>query len=326
MLCLAATCLLCQALGVHFYTLPGQQMCFHQHIAAEVAVAVKYTKITQLMMKGASDVDMELQYAQATREAKRRESQRSRSSAHSQERNSLVEKPFSPKLGGEYDICTMCLEEVGRRWKAQLSSKAKTKWSLTVDALDEAELGDLPFGPEDAATGGDFKTTASKMKSLIGRVTGMVSENEYERDQEEIFRNASETVNGRVMWAAILQIIIYAAIAAYQVWSSRWSSRGYDDYGKKHYHDTQSSASYSSTSGGSSVSSDHPPAKSKDDDIVHFEWKRGDRLGEQGRYICMKHLGDGTFGRVIGCADTYYNNQMVAVKVIRDVQRYKESS
>ncbi|KAF4748346.1 Transmembrane emp24 domain-containing protein 9 [Perkinsus olseni] len=128
---------------------------------------------------------------------------------------------FSPKLGGEYDICTMCLEEVGRRWKAQLSSKAKTKWSLTVDALDEAELGDLPFGPEDVATGGDFKTTASKMKSLIGRVTGMVSENEYERDQEEIFRDASETVNGRVMWAAILQIIIYAAIAAYQVRSLR---------------------------------------------------------------------------------------------------------
>ncbi|KAF4649066.1 hypothetical protein FOZ61_001764 [Perkinsus olseni] len=68
LLYLPAACLLCQTLGVHFYTLPGQQMCFHQHMAAEVALAVKYTKITQLMMKGASDVDMELQYAQATRE------------------------------------------------------------------------------------------------------------------------------------------------------------------------------------------------------------------------------------------------------------------
>ncbi|EER07566.1 serine-threonine protein kinase, putative [Perkinsus marinus ATCC 50983] len=111
--------------------------------------------------------------------------------------------------------------------------------------------------------------------------------------------------------------------------STRWSSRGYDDYGKKskHYYDTQSSTtSYSSETAGSSVSSDHPPAKGKDDDIVHFEWKKGDRLGDSGRYICMKHLGDGTFGRVIGCADTLYDNQMVAVKVIRDVQRYKESA
>lgn len=68
-----------------------------------------------------------------------------------------------------------------------------------------------------------------------------------------------------------------------------------------------------------------PKKKSGRDEIQHFEWNRGDYLGDAKRYQMHKVLGDGTFGRVIECQDTT-SRQMVAVKVVRDVQRYTEAA
>ncbi|CAE8648895.1 unnamed protein product [Polarella glacialis] len=55
----------------------------------------------------------------------------------------------------------------------------------------------------------------------------------------------------------------------------------------------------------------------------HFQWTRGLTLGPHGRYLVRKHLGDGTFGRVLGCMDTV-SKSTVAVKVVRGVKRYQE--
>ncbi|EER02884.1 hypothetical protein Pmar_PMAR026043 [Perkinsus marinus ATCC 50983] len=70
---------------------------------------------------------------------------------------------------------------------------SRTKWSLTLDVLDEADLENaMPFGAVDAATGEGLRTTASKVKGLIGKVSGIVSENEYEGDQEEVSANCAD--------------------------------------------------------------------------------------------------------------------------------------
>ncbi|XP_026191745.1 serine/threonine-protein kinase AFC1 [Cyclospora cayetanensis] len=55
------------------------------------------------------------------------------------------------------------------------------------------------------------------------------------------------------------------------------------------------------------------------DEITHFSWQPGMWLSD--RYRVLAKLGDGTFGRVLRCADVRLQTQ-VAIKVVRDVSRY----
>ncbi|CAK9086084.1 unnamed protein product [Durusdinium trenchii] len=88
---------------------------------------------------------------------------------------------------------------------------------------------------------------------------------------------------------------------------------------------------YSSSSGSASSSGSGAKKKSADsdkDEIVHFSWSKGQKMGdkkEYSRYQVQKLLGDGTFGRVLLCHDSK-QDQEVAVKVIRDVRRYAENA
>lgn len=59
------------------------------------------------------------------------------------------------------------------------------------------------------------------------------------------------------------------------------------------------------------------------DKIVHFDWTEGMLLNN--KYKVMKLLGDGTFGRVLQVADVK-TKAILAVKVVRDVQRYTEAA
>jgi dual-specificity kinase len=89
------------------------------------------------------------------------------------------------------------------------------------------------------------------------------------------------------------------------------------------------SSTYSSASDrrkdSSSESESSVSSGTGDDPIIHFEWKRGMKLGDEGRYTVAAQLGDGTFGRVLECYDRRLR-QVVAVKVIRDVDRYKDNA
>merc|ERR1712070_1383 len=66
-----------------------------------------------------------------------------------------------------------------------------------------------------------------------------------------------------------------------------------------------------------------PGTKTNDDEIIHFDWKRGMVLNK--RYGLESLLGDGTFGRVLQAEDLRQGRK-VAVKVIRDVPRYLENA
>lgn len=58
-------------------------------------------------------------------------------------------------------------------------------------------------------------------------------------------------------------------------------------------------------------------------DAPHFAWEKGLPLGPEGRYAVRRLLGDGTFGRVLSCADRA-TGDTVAVKVVKGVERYCE--
>eukprot|EP00439_Symbiodinium_sp_Y106_P051207 s1844_g6.t2 len=60
-----------------------------------------------------------------------------------------------------------------------------------------------------------------------------------------------------------------------------------------------------------------------DDDIVHFTWQQGQVLDS--RYRVEDLLGDGAFGRVLRATDLKDDSD-VSLKVIRDVERYRENA
>lgn len=58
-------------------------------------------------------------------------------------------------------------------------------------------------------------------------------------------------------------------------------------------------------------------------DTPHFQWTRGMKLGDTGRYVVKKKVGEGSFGRVLACV-VESKKLAVAVKVVKGVPRYKE--
>jgi len=84
--------------------------------------------------------------------------------------------------------------------------------------------------------------------------------------------------------------------------------------------DRRSEYSSGSDSRGSSEGSSK---KSDKDEIIHFNWEKGQLLDS--RYEIQELLGDGTFGRVCLALDRTESRQ-VAIKIIRDVKRYMENA
>ncbi|KAM4664026.1 dual specificity protein kinase CLK2 [Discoglossus pictus] len=81
--------------------------------------------------------------------------------------------------------------------------------------------------------------------------------------------------------------------------------------------------SYSQSSSRSRQSSRR--AKSVEDDVEgHLIYRSGDWLQE--RYEIVNTLGEGTFGRVVQCVDHRRSGERVALKIIKNVEKYKEAA
>ncbi|XP_077319917.1 LOW QUALITY PROTEIN: dual specificity protein kinase CLK2 [Lithobates pipiens] len=82
--------------------------------------------------------------------------------------------------------------------------------------------------------------------------------------------------------------------------------------------------SYSRSSSRSRQSSSRQ-AKSVEDDVEgHLIYRNGDWLQE--RYEIVSTLGEGTFGRVVQCVDHRQSGTRVALKIIKNVEKYKEAA
>ncbi|KAM9294152.1 dual specificity protein kinase CLK2 [Gastrophryne carolinensis] len=89
---------------------------------------------------------------------------------------------------------------------------------------------------------------------------------------------------------------------------------------KRRKHKTRS---YSRSSSRSRQSSRQ--AKSVEDDVEgHLIYRNGDWLQE--RYEIISTLGEGTFGRVAECIDHRRGGNRVALKIIKNVEKYKEAA
>ncbi|OPJ82435.1 dual specificity protein kinase CLK2 isoform A [Patagioenas fasciata monilis] len=92
---------------------------------------------------------------------------------------------------------------------------------------------------------------------------------------------------------------------------------------RKHRRRRRRSRSFSRSSSRSRQSSRR--AKSvEDDDEGHLIYRIGDWLQE--RYEIISTLGEGTFGRVVQCIDHRRGGARVALKIIKNVEKYKEAA
>ncbi|XP_023685806.1 dual specificity protein kinase CLK2 [Paramormyrops kingsleyae] len=100
-----------------------------------------------------------------------------------------------------------------------------------------------------------------------------------------------------------------------------------DSYGpkgsrRKHKRRRRRTRSYSASS---SRSNSRTRALSvRDDEEGHLVYRSGDVLQE--RYEIVNTLGEGTFGRVVQCIDHHRGGTRVALKIIKNVEKYKEAA
>lgn len=66
------------------------------------------------------------------------------------------------------------------------------------------------------------------------------------------------------------------------------------------------------------------PQKVQDDSEGHLIYKESDVILE--RYEVVRTLGEGTFGKVVECRDLHRTREAVAVKVIKNIDKYREAA
>ncbi|KAJ8354862.1 hypothetical protein SKAU_G00224290 [Synaphobranchus kaupii] len=94
------------------------------------------------------------------------------------------------------------------------------------------------------------------------------------------------------------------------------------DSRRKHKRRRRRTRSYSASS---SRSNSRTRALSvRDDEEGHLVYRSGDVLQE--RYEIVSTLGEGTFGRVVQCVDHRRGGACVALKIIKNVEKYKEAA
>ncbi|XP_053573341.1 dual specificity protein kinase CLK3 isoform X2 [Bombina bombina] len=109
--------------------------------------------------------------------------------------------------------------------------------------------------------------------------------------------------------------------------SPQHHSRDQDKTIKGKHHRLVSSKHYTRSSSCSSLKS-HRSTKSiqnvEDDKEGHLVCRTGEHILE--RYEIVGDLGEGTFGKVVECVDHARGNSRVALKIIRNVKKYREAA
>ncbi|XP_035260731.1 dual specificity protein kinase CLK2-like isoform X1 [Anguilla anguilla] len=102
----------------------------------------------------------------------------------------------------------------------------------------------------------------------------------------------------------------------------REESYGRTDSRRKHKRRRRRTRSYSPST--SRTNSRTRALSVRDDEEGHLVYRSGDVLQE--RYEVVNTLGEGTFGRVAQCVDHRRGGSRVALKIIKNVEKYKEAA
>uniref|UniRef100_A0A0G4GDD4 GOLD domain-containing protein n=1 Tax=Chromera velia CCMP2878 TaxID=1169474 RepID=A0A0G4GDD4_9ALVE len=183
-------CLFSHVKGAYFFVSEGSEKCFIENIPANQVMTVAYDNPEN------PGVPCTIIF----RDTKGRQ-------AFGKEVTNMVPKgkvAYMAKEAGEHKVCINCASS---KW----FSTSLLKWTFSI------ELGDSDINPEEVAKKEHISTVEVQLKRLIERLDSISAENEYERLQEEKFRDTSETINARVMWFSTLQLLLIASCTLFQI-------------------------------------------------------------------------------------------------------------
>ncbi|EFA79707.1 emp24/gp25L/p24 family protein [Heterostelium album PN500] len=112
---------------------------------------------------------------------------------------------FQTLIGGEYKIC---ISTNSSKW---FGPTIKTRLHLDI------QVGANANDYEEIAKVEQLNNLEISVKRLNDRVTQVRKEQSYQKAREITFRNTSESTNSRVMWWAILQVVVLCLTGMWQM-------------------------------------------------------------------------------------------------------------
>jgi len=107
-------------------------------------------------------------------------------------------------VGGEYNIC---FKSTSASWWNSL------RWKMEITIHTGAEATDYA----DVAKKEHLDNLQLSVRRLFDRAQGVRSEMAYQKEREKVFRNTSESTNGRAAWWSVIQVAIVMVAAFLQM-------------------------------------------------------------------------------------------------------------
>jgi len=108
---------------------------------------------------------------------------------------------------GEHTIC-LTVENASRQ-------KRKFRFGLTFKHADQA------VDYNEMAKQEHLSAIIVEIRKLADRVLARKQEQDYQKHLEEKFRDATESMNSRVVWWFVIQLVVVLGSSAYQIWRLR---------------------------------------------------------------------------------------------------------
>lgn len=98
-------------------------------------------------------------------------------------------------FAGDYKVCINC---ASFKWFAT----TLLKWSLSI------ELGEGEVNLQELAKKQDFTSVEYKLLNIKNKLEVIVAENDYEKEQELSFTKVTESINSKILWISVTQILL----------------------------------------------------------------------------------------------------------------------
>mmetsp|Transcript_39044 Transcript_39044/g.71093 ORF Transcript_39044/g.71093 Transcript_39044/m.71093 type:complete len:243 (+) Transcript_39044:92-820(+) len=198
-----------RANGAHFLVQEGVDKCFTESLLTHQVLRASYKLLDKEMLE-ASTGEAGDDTAEAECKILVQDPERTVRKEHAV----LLEKPsgdlvFTASTEGVHSVCLRCKHE---GWTGQ-----DIRWSIAFDVLEQPGLPGLGGDLRDAAPADKLAGAQEMLEDILYRLAAVHSENSYETDFEAQFSRKSQAVNTDVAAVKIVQVLLLAGCAAFQM-------------------------------------------------------------------------------------------------------------
>ncbi|KAM4554854.1 transmembrane emp24 domain-containing protein 11 [Odontesthes bonariensis] len=81
----------------------------------------------------------------------------------------------------------------------------------------DVQMGEHTTGPNADKTKDNLKTLEESLSHLIGQMTHIIRQQDYQREKEDDFRQIGEETNSKVLWWAVVQTSVLLSVGFWQM-------------------------------------------------------------------------------------------------------------